>query len=637
MKKLLVFFSVFALAADGFAQYDPQKVNKNAQALFEQARERAEKGNLVNTAGLLQQAIEADKNYVDAYLALAQVFAKLKNPGSSIANYEKAFAIDSVYTLDYRGPYAAQLAITGEFEKALGAVDALLTRKPPRNPTALERLQRQQKNYSFAVNYARTNPVKDYVFAPHNIGNEVNSNESEYFPSLSIDGKRITFTRRINNTNEDFYFSEWKDGRWTPAREMEGGMNTDHNEAAQHISADGEWMVFAADGRPEGYGNYDLYMSYKTLDGWTPAKNLAGVINSDQWDAQPCISPDKRFLYFASRRPGGYGGIDIYMCYMKPNGRWSQPENLGPGINTSGDDQCPFIHADNQTLYFVSNGWPGYGGDDLFMARRLPGEKWSQPVNLGYPINTVNDEGTLFVAADGKTAFYASDRNDTRGGYDIYSFELREDVRPAKTLWVKGKVSDKKTGKGLASAVELTELSSGEIITRVQTDDTGHYFITLPVGKDYAFNVNRKGYLFYSDNFLMSGRSPDSTYEKPIALQPIEVNASIVLNNIFFDVNKFDLKPASQAELDKLVQLLVENPTLRIEISGHTDNTGKPADNLQLSNNRAKAVVDYLLGKNIAAARLTAKGYGATKPIADNKTEEGKAKNRRTEMKVTGQ
>ena len=637
MKKLLVFFCLLAAAADGFAQYDPQKVNKNAQALFEQARERAEKGNLVNTAGLLQQAIEADKNYVDAYLALAQVYAKLKNPGSSIANYEKAFAIDSVYTLDYRGPYAAQLAQTGEFEKAQAAVNELLTKKPPRNPTTLERLQRQQKNYSFAVNYARTNPVKNYVFAPHNIGGEVNSNESEYFPSLSIDGKRIIFTRRINNTNEDFYVSDWKDGRWMPAREMEGGLNTDHNEAAQHISADGEWMVFAADGRLEGYGNYDLYMSYKTPDGWTQAKNLAGVINSDQWDAQPCISPDKRYLYFASRRLGGYGGIDIYMCYMKPNGRWSEPENLGPGINTAGDDQCPFIHADNQTLYFVSNGWPGYGGDDLFMARRLPGDKWSQPVNLGYPINTVNDEGTLFVAADGKTAFYASDRSDTRGGYDIYSFELREDVRPAKTLWVKGKVSDKKTGKGLASTVELTELSSGEIITRVLTDDTGHYFITLPVGKDYAFNVNRKGYLFYSDNFLMSGRSPDSTYEKPIALQPIEVNASIVLKNIFFDVNKFDLKPASQAELDKVVQLMTENPTLRIEISGHTDNTGRLADNLLLSNNRARAVVDYLLGKNIAAARLTAKGYGATKPVADNKTEEGKAQNRRTEMKVTGQ
>jgi outer membrane protein OmpA-like peptidoglycan-associated protein len=320
-----------------------------------------------------------------------------------------------------------------------------------------------------------------------------------------------------------------------------------------------------------------------------------------------------------------------------PNGRWSEPENLGAGINTAGDDQCPFIHADNQTLYFTSNGWQGYGGNDLFVARKGLGGNWSKPMNLGYPINTIDDEGTLFIAANGKTAYYASDRSDTKGGLDIYSFELRQDIRPVKTLWVKGTVTDKKTGAGLPSLVELTDLATKQTINLVATDKNGHYFMTLPVGKDYAFSVNQKGYLFYSDNFLMAGLSPDSTYEKNIALQPIEVNASIILKNVFFDVNKFDLKPESQVEMDKLVQLLRENPSLKIEISGHTDNVGKPADNLTLSNNRAKSVVTYLLSKNIPAARLVAKGYGETKPIADNKTEEGRALNRRTEMKVISQ
>ena len=185
--------------------------------------------------------------------------------------------------------------------------------------------------------------------------------------------------------------------------------------------------------------------------------------------------------------------------------------------------------------------------------------------------------------------------------------------------------------------MELIDNSTGQLSSKVQTDERGDYLITLPVGKDYVFNVNRKGYLFYSDNFLLSQRAPDSTYEKDIPLQPIEVNASIILKNIFFETNKFQLDPKSQAELDKIIQLLTDNPTLKIEISGHTDNVGKPSDNLSLSNNRAKSVVTYLIGKGIVSQRLVAKGYGETKPVAGNTTEEGRAKNRRTELKVISQ
>jgi outer membrane protein OmpA-like peptidoglycan-associated protein len=279
----------------------------------------------------------------------------------------------------------------------------------------------------------------------------------------------------------------------------------------------------------------------------------------------------------------------------------------------------------------------GYGGPDLFFSRKGPKGDWSVPENLGYPINTIYDEGTLFIAADAKTAYYASDRSDSKGGLDIYSFILPENIRPNKTLWVKGQVFDKKTTKGLPSAVELIDLNTKQMISKVQTDEKGNYLITLPVGKDYAFNVNRKGYLFYSDNFSLINHSPDSTYEKNIPLQPIEANASVVLKNVFFDINKFDLKPESEAELDIVVQLMNDNPTVKIQIGGHTDNIGKPADNLTLSNNRAKSVVTYLISKGIPTARLSAKGFGETQPVADNKTEEGKALNRRTEMKVMSQ
>ncbi len=637
MKKLLFYiFSLFILPYS-FSQYDPSKINKKAVALYNQARERANDESFANAAGLLQQAIETDKNYVDAYLLLANIYGKIKNYKNSIANFEKAFAIDSNYTIVDKLSYSTQLAGNGEFEKALAAISEYLIKKPPKNPTSLESVQKRKRSYEFAVDYAKKNPNKNYVFAPQNLGSGVNTDEPEYFPSLSIDGKELVFTRRLNHFNEDFYYSTKTNDGWDKAQPLKGNINTPQNEAAQTISQDGQWLVFTANNRPDSYGNFDLYWSYLTPWGWSDPVNLGGVVNSDQWDAQPCLSPDKRDLYFASRRFGGYGGSDIYVCHMRPNGKWGEPENLGAGINTPGDDQCPFIHADNQTLYFTSNGWPGYGGNDLFVVRKGYGGNWSKPMNLGYPINTIDDEGTLFIAADGKTAYYASDRSDSHGSHDIYSFELREDIRPYKTLWVKGIVTDKKTNKGISAAVELIDLASKQTITKVQTDETGNYFITLPVGKDYAFNVNEKGYLFYSDNFLMTEHSPDSVYEKNIALQPIEANASIVLKNIFFDVNKFELKPQSQVELDKLVQLLNENPTLKIEISGYTDNVGKPADNLLLSNNRAKAVVNYLVSKNIAAQRLTAKGYGETKPVTDNKTEESRAINRRTELKVISQ
>jgi outer membrane protein OmpA-like peptidoglycan-associated protein len=211
---------------------------------------------------------------------------------------------------------------------------------------------------------------------------------------------------------------------------------------------------------------------------------------------------------------------------------------------------------------------------------------------------------------------------------------MREDIRPLKTLWVKGKVFDKKTMAGLPSSVELTDIKSRNIISKLQTDEEGNYLITLPEGKDYAFSVNRKGYLFFSDNFSLSNHPADSVYNKDIPLQPLEAGAVIVLKNIFFDTKKFDLKQESVVELDKVVQLLKDNPNLKIQIGGFTDNIGQPKDNLLLSNNRAKTVVDYLVSKGIANTRLIFKGLGSTNPIADNTTEAGKALNRRTELSV---
>jgi hypothetical protein len=378
----------------------------------------------------------------------------------------------------------------------------------------------RQRSFQFAVDYARTHAGDKYVFEPKNLGDGINTAESEYFPTLPIDGSELIFTRRLNNFNEDFFSSTRIGSNWDPAMRLTGEINTPQNEGAQNISQDGKWLVFTGCNRPDGLGSCDLYISYRTEKGWSEAINLGKNINTDQWESQPCLSPDKRDLYFTSRRPGGLGGSDIYVAHMQANGRWSEAENLGNGINTVGDEASPFIHADNQTLYFTSTGLQGYGDEDLFLVRKGADGKWGKPENLGYPINTINHEGTLFIAADGQTAYYASDKSDSKGGLDIYSFLLRPDIRPIKTLWVKGKVMDVKTKAGLPSSVELMDLDNSRTLSRIQTDETGNYLVTLPVGKDYAFNVNRNGYLFYSDNFYLKNKTPDSLYTKDIGLQP---------------------------------------------------------------------------------------------------------------------
>ncbi|MFT3827304.1 MAG: OmpA family protein [Chitinophagaceae bacterium] len=637
MKNLCTILVLIIAAHSAIAQqYDPYKINKKAVEFYERGIRQAQDGDFMGGIRTIEQAVKLEPRFLDAYLSIAGMYGELKNYQAAIDNYMKAKTIDSVYFQDYNLNYSINLAGKGDFENALQAVNIFLA-IPNLNQKSRLAGEYRRKTYQFALDYAKQQPLGNYKFEPTNMGDSVNSTNSEYYPTITLDGKELIFTRRVNGINEDFFGSEKRGDTWSKARPLSGNINTSSNEGAQNISQDGQWLIFTGCNFPNGYGSCDLYISYLTPQGWSAPENLGGRINTEAWESAPSLSPDKRDLYFASSRPGGYGGSDIYVSHRLPNGQWSEPENMGPNINTAGEESCPFIHADNQTLYFTSGGHLGYGGDDLFMVKKEGKGVWSKPINLGYPINTIENEGSLVIAADGKTAYYASDRSDSHGNLDIYTFELRNDIRPAKTLWVKGKVFDKKSGKGLPSAVELTDLSTQEVLSKVQTDETGNYLVTLPIGKDYAFNVNRKGYLFYSENFALSKASPDSTFNINIPLQPIEANASIVLKNIFFDVNKYDLKPESTSELDKVVILLRDNPTLKIQINGHTDNVGKADDNIALSNNRAKAVVTYLATKGIDVQRLSFKGFGATQPIAENNTEEGRAQNRRTELKVVSQ
>ena len=613
--------------------YNPEKVNKKAVGFYETAYQEAIDGKYAASVAHLADALKADPKYLDVYLSRAGIYANMKNYQASVTDFETAFAKDSLYSSTFLLPYSISLAGIGNFEKALEKVNSFLT-TPKLNQQSIKAGNYRKSTYEFALQYKKKSAIKNYLFNPQNMGDSINSTALEYLPSLTVDGNKMIFNRRING-DEDFYESNKINGVWQNAKPLAGKLNTNFNEGAQNISQDGEWLIFTGCNYPEGLGSCDLYISYKNKNGeWSEAENMGRNINTDAWESAPSLSPDKRDLYFSSTRPGGFGGSDIWVSHRTENGRWQKPENLGPTINTSGDDGCPFIHADNQTLYFNSNGHAGYGLSDLFVSRKNEKGEWQTPTNLGYPINTIDDEGSLIVSADGKTAFYASDKGDFKNGLDLYSFELREDIRAQKTFWVKGKIYDKKTKAGLPSSVELTTIDSGYVLSKLRTDEEGNYLTTLPLGKSYAFSVNRKGYLFYSENFTLKDNVNDSPLVVNIGLQPLEKGSSIILKNIFFESKKYELQTTSFTELNKVAELLKENAALTIQISGYTDNVGKPADNLLLSINRAKAVITYLQSKGIDSKRLTGKGFGESNAIAPNTTEAGKSQNRRTELTV---
>lgn len=637
MKHLIPALMLLTLQLPARGQgYDPAKVGKKAAAAYQKALQIASEGQYRAAIGWVDQAIAADPRFVDAYLSKAGLHGELKEYVLAVEQYEKAFGLDSAYTAEYRLPYAINLAGTGAFSKARLALETFLT------TPGLDERSRKAASYrldcmNFALSVDSLKKDRTYVFSPRNLGDSINSTDSEYFPALTIDGKTLVFTRRLGGRNEDFFMSHKHPVGWSRAGALNGEINSPLNEGAQTLSLDGQLLFFTGCNFPDGYGNCDLYYSLRTKTGWSLPKNMGEFINTEAWESAPSLSPDKRELYFASSMAGGLGGSDIWVTRRGSDGSWTEPENLGPAVNTPGNESSPFIHADNQTLYFTSNGHHGYGGDDLFLVRRQPDGSWGKPENLGFPINTIENEGSMIVSADGRTAFYASDRADSRGGLDLYTFELREDVRPVSTLWVEGQVLDSLTKVGLPSAVELVDLASGRRLSRIQTDEEGYYMMPLPLGSDYAFHVNRKGYLFFSGNFPFSARVPDSTYRMDIPLQPVRKDAQITLRNIFFATGDFSLRPESAAELDIIVRWLQENPGVRIRINGHTDNVGQASENMTLSTRRAQSVTEYLQSKGIAPARLSFQGFGATRPVAPNSDETGRSRNRRTELEIIAQ
>lgn len=624
--------------------------NKKAIRYLDEARKAFEMKRDVDAEEGFLKALEHDKNFIEAVLGLANLYQLQNKHNEAVTFYKRAIEINPRFYANTYFFISHSLLETGKYEEAKNYLEMFLKNERI-NPNIKENAERLLVNARFGAE-ALKNPQP---YNPVNVGPGINTEANEYFPAVSGDGREFMFTRGLTvgempgYENEDFFISKKQNNAWQtalPIREV----NSMGNEGAPTLSADGSIMFFASCanefddyGAPDrkGYGSCDIFYSQKINGKWSKPRNAGPSVNTAQWETQPSFSSDGRTLYFI-RGLRGRGGIkeqDIYMSTVDENGKFSQAVKIPGAVNTPMKEESVFIHPDNQTIYFGSDGHPGMGGLDIFMSKRLPSGEWGVPVNLGYPINSFSDENSLLVDPSGKLAFYASNKKGGMGGLDIYQFELPEHLRPEKITYVKGKVYNARTNEPLEASFELLDLDLQQLVTRSYSALNGEFFVTLTANKNYLVNVSREGFLFYSDNFSLKGKETD--FNKPflldIPLEPIDTGSVVELKNIFFDVNKWDLKPESKAELDKLTAFLIKNKALKIQLGGHTDNTGDKKFNLTLSSNRAKAVYDYLITKGgITAARLSYKGFGDTRPKVPNDTPENKARNRRTEFKVMG-
>lgn len=668
MNKLLIFLLSFSFVSCSVAQQHYSTKNKKAIKLFEMGK--AEPGRTIDptTNGpnfregivLMDKALEKDPNFWEAHMFAGEFAEMLGDYPVAIDHYRKALAINPNHS--HTGStyfYLANLEqAVGDYDSALKNLEIFQTYRNA-NPELLQKAQQIASNCEFAK-AAIENPID---FKPINIGPGINTEDPEYFPTITVDGKTILFTRRIADgrvsgnfkEQEDFFVSQLGDNNiWGKAVPMPDNVNTVNNEGAPTIAPDGRTLVFV--GCPDATGEYygenrtgkgscDLFITKKLGSRWMDPVNLPGKVNSFHWETQPSLSADGKTMYFIRgiRGRDATNNSDIYVTRLQDNGEWGTPERLPDYINTPDQEESVLIHPDGKTLYFASRGHVGMGGSDLYVTRMNDKGEWSQPENLGYPINTKYDENSLMVSPDGEIAFFASDREGGYGDLDIYYFIMPEHLRPVKTLYFEGIVFDAMTRNPIPGKFQLIDLETGKEVIYSEADKvTGEFMVSLPVNKDYALNVSYPGYAFFSQNFNMRNPENSEAIHMDVPMVPIVSDQPILLANVFFDLNKSTLRPESYVELNKLVEFLQSNPKVKIEIGGHTDSRGN--NNMELSNDRAKSVYAYVVGKGIDASRLTYKGYGATKPVysdeyinglkTDKEKESAHQANRRTEYKI---
>jgi outer membrane protein OmpA-like peptidoglycan-associated protein/tetratricopeptide (TPR) repeat protein len=639
---LFLFFSITAKSqtADSCIRSYDKKIEKS----YDEGIDYFKKGNYTEAVRIMKGLVNKEPDFTDAWYVLGLAYFKRTNSNFREAekNFLKVVELCPSYNV-YTYYYLAEICYGSEkYDSAMRYCEVFLR--------DVDKIK-SDKDYSRAVDLLKyskfylqmtRNPVP---FEPK-VVEGISTPENEYLPIITADNQMAFFTREMKiagekNTliqgekyKEKFMFSQLQpDGKFDQGEEMPDPFNLNDNEGGATLTVDNKTLFYTVCKYTlnHTYYNCDIYYS-EWIDGeWTPIKSVSDKINlPTTWESQPSISADGKTLYFISDRTGGYGGYDIYRSVKTENGEWGTPINLGPTINSSGNEKSPFIHPDGKTLYFSSDGWLGLGGYDIFYSRLNDDGTWSAPVNIGYPINSPDDEVGFFVSTDGQKGYFASNKLKGVGGWDLYSFDLYEKAKPGKVLFVSGTVKAETETQMANTRIELKNMETKKISEIPLDSITGKYVAVAPFNNDYIMTVKREGYV-YETRYLAK---IDSIYRAPahldLEIQEIELNKSYRINDIYFAFNSFNLTGESEAVLDLLIEFLDENPSIYIEIQGHTDNIGNDADNMKLSANRAKSVYNYLITNNIAPKRLTYKGYGKTVPVATNDTEEGRAKNRRT-------
>lgn len=630
--------------------------------------ESAKKSDMNTYYKALIEAIKIDPNYLEAYDELANINERKSataRPGKEVEQHvnralEYYNKINEICP-EYRGFYAPMRLgdfyySLKQYEKARPFYQTILSSpKAFKNDErkAYERVQNIDTYFQLLKDSVPFNP--QLVVGPA-------TQRDEYLPMLSPDNKYLYFTRKMPDETKGSVDSGEKElfivSRQIAKDKFSGGIpmpspfNLGQFQGGVSISVNNK-MIFITivdvipyrgknpAGRGQKFDNADIYFS-ELIDGeWTKLQSIGSNINTETtWEAQPSISADNKTLYFTRVMDPFAPDMDIYKSERRADGMWGDPINLGAPINTVGEDEkSPFMHSDSYTLYFSSTGHIGLGGYDIFYSKLDPQtNQFSKPINIGYPINTKNDEHGFIVNRDGDKAYFGSEDHTTKD-LNIYSFDLYERARPQKVVFVNGEIKNNKGEVPEGAQVLLKNTKTNREVEGVIDQNTGEYVAVMTVDKDedIMLTAKKKGYAFSSQ--LIS--SDEIVIGKPVRteaveIKPIEVGEAYKINNINFATNSFEITPKITLVLNEFIAFLKDNPTVKVAIHGHTDNVGDAKENLLLSENRAKAVFNYLILEDINPARLSFKGFGSTKPIANNNTDEGKAKNRRTEFVVVG-
>ena len=631
LKRILVIFFLTFVSLHLYPQGGLSTNNKKAIKLYEKADKKYKERDFETAISYLNQAVKVDPGFPEAYIRMGSLYNAMGREDSVYSKFRSYVQVSPNPIASLLERMAFMAFDRGHYDAAQTYLSDFLLKVPERGSSP--EISLLQESLSFAKNQLADYTDSIYI---HVLPEEINRFTLQYLPSITIDNATIFFTKRdYVQGDEDIVVSYFKDDQWTPAESVSSRINSPLNEGACSVSADGRMMIFTSCDGKNSIGSCDLYISKKSGDVWSKPRNLGRPINSIYWESQPSLSADGKTLYFSSNRTGGFGGRDIWVSYNNA-GKWSEPENPGRSINTNRDETTPFIHPNGVSLYLSANGFPGMGGYDLYVTVKKD-SIWSEPKNLGYPINTHKDEVAIVIGADGETAYFAKEEQKNFEILDskLVSITLPAEVKSKSASYVIGRVFDDRTDNPLSAEIEIIDLSSNEVVYSNQSDSiTGEYFMVLPVGLDLASYVKKKGYLYTDFHFqteLNNALKPDTI---DIKLVPISAGKKLVLKNIYFETDSYIINEKSESEIENAYQLLKENPEIEVEISGHTDNVGTHAYNQRLSELRAKSVYNELLKKGIEEDRLSFKGYAERQPLAANNSEVSRQSNRRIEFRI---